>query len=458
MNLPNKFQCHYKLTLQWTAENGDIQHSIVTDPLTIEFNVTKQLFQSTNTATIVCYNLDGFTREGIYQDKYLFNTEKTKMLTLEAGYGENLTCICVGYIQQCYSERKGTDFVTTIEVLDPDILNQYTSVTFAAGTTFEEAYKYLASQMPNLEMGELGNLNGVFQTPATFNGNAFVAINELTGGHTFVDNKVLNTLNDNETLKGYGAYVIDSEAGLLETPKRHDAVLEINMIFEPNLRLGQLVDIKSSTQPRFDGQYKIVGISHNCTISGARCGSRTTSIQVLYLDWLTNSNVNLTGNPQGQKPSTVVNNKVEPINTRVSGEINKVYSEIRKNNGNIPNIRINKIATWKDLLKHDNSSNEILSDLTTGYMANAQAVANRLLEFCNKYYPNNKVTINSAWRTRLNNARCGGVANSQHLKGRAIDFSISGVNPATVYRQAKASGMFTWVGQYSSFTHVDVRG
>lgn len=454
----NKFQCHYKLTLQWW-ENDQPMQGIVTDPISIEFSVSKALFQSTNSAKIVVYNMDGEIRENIYQDRLVFDKSKAKMVTLEAGYGNKLTLICLGWIQQCYSERQGVDMVTTIEVLDPDILSQYTSVTFQAGTTFDEAYKYLASQFPNLQQGECGELTGTFQTPTVFEGNSFVAINKLTGGHTFIDNGRLNTLNDNETLTDYGAYLIESETGLLETPKRREAILEVNMIFEPTLRLGQMVEIKSETQSRFNGQYKINGISHNCTISGAESGTRTTSIQLIYLEYLTNSNVNLTANPSGTVPSKVVNNKVEPLTTKVSSDVYSTYRYIQNNNGKMPNTFINKILgiKWSDLIGHNNTDNERVQELTMGKLANCEALINRLFQFSNTYFSGKKITITSGWRSVPNNKREGGVSNSQHLRGRAVDFKIAGVNASTVYYTAKRSKMFSYVGKYSTWTHIDVR-
>ena len=454
----NKFQCHYKLTLQWFEKDQPMQ-AIVTDPITIQFNVSKALFQSTNVAKITVINMDKSVRDCIYQDRLVFDKTKAKMLTLEAGYGEKLTLICLGFIQECYSERQGVDFITNIEVLDPDILSEYTSVTFQAGTTFEEAYKYLASQFPNLQQGERGELVGTFQTPTVFEGNSFVAINRLTGGHTFIDNGKLNTLNDNETLTDYGAYLIESDTGLLETPKRREAILEINMLFEPSLRLGQMVEIKSETQSRFNGQYKINGITHNCTISGAEGGTRTTSIQLVYLDYLTNSNINLTSNPSGKGPSRVVNNKVEPLNSKISSDVNSTYKYIQDNNGKAPNSVLNKILgiRWSDLIGHNNRDNERLAELTKQKLSNCEAITNRLAEFCNTYFNGKKVTITSGWRSIPNNKREGGVSNSQHLTGRAIDFKIAGVSAGTVYRTAVNSKMFSYVGKYNTWTHIDVR-
>ena len=457
MDYPNKFQCHYKLTVQWTDEQGRAQQAIVTDPITIQFNVSKALFQSVNTAQITVINLDGETRNMLYQDRLLFDKSKTKMLTLEAGYGDSLTTVCVGYIQQCYSERIGTDFKTQIDVLDPDILSQYTSVTFAAGTTFEEAYKYLASQMPNLKMGEFGGIEGEFATPTVFSGNTFTLIDKVTGGHVFIDNGTMNVLSNKSCLSNYGVYLIESETGLLGTPKRYDAILEINMLFEPTLRIGQLVEIKSETQSQFNGQYKINGITHNCTISGAVDGVRTTSIQLIYLDYITDSNVAYTGKPQGQTLQSVVNNNVIPLNTSVTADIQSVYNFIIKNKGKVPNVKCVGSIMWKDLIGHGNTDSERLSQLTLGYLANCKSLAEKVTEFRDRYFPNKSIAINSCWRSPQNNAREGGVDNSQHLRGRAIDLVIKGVNAATVYNTAIKSHMFTWCGKYSTFTHVDIR-
>lgn len=457
MNLQNKFQCHYKLILQWPEDNDQIGQAIISDPLTINFNIKKALFQSVNTATITLYNINPGTRESIYQDRIMLNTVYNKSVTLLAGYGDKLTRCLFGHIQQCYSERVGTDMVTTIEVIDPDILMQNTSVTFEAGTTYQEAINYLTSQFPNLKQGEVGNFQGTFKTPTVFDGNSFAAINELTGGHTYIDNGVLNTLNDNECLSNFDAYLIQSETGLLGTPKRYDAVLEVEMLFEPDIRLGQMVEIVSQTQSRFNGQFKVVGLEHSCTISGATGGSRTTRLQLLYIKYLTNSNVNLTGTPSGSNPSFVINNNAKPININISGDISSIYEEIKKNNGAVPNKTAVGSITWKDLIGHGNTNSERMAEITKEKLANIQATAQRVTDFVQTYYPGKKITITSGWRSTANNARENGVDNSQHLYGRAIDFKIANVNANSVFLTAKNSNLFKGVGKYATFTHVDVR-
>ena len=456
--LPNKFMCHYKITIEY-EDNGKKQIVEIMDPISVHFNVSKSMYQrDASVTTIELYNIDKVTRECIYQDKLLLYKEKAKILTLEAGYGDTLTLVTMGRIQQCYSELRGVDMVTSIEVMDPDILTQFTSVTFEAGTTFEEAYKYLSSQFPNLWAGECGELVGSFQTPTVFEGNSFWVMNELTGNHTFIDNGRINTLQDNEVLKEGGAYLITSDTGLLGTPKRFDTLLEVSMLFEPKLKLGQLIEIQSSTQSRFNGQYRVNGISHDCTISDSDCGTRTTTIQMIYLNMVEDSNNAITGSTSRKGATAVVNGKAQPLSTTISASAQDTYNYVQKTNGAIPNTWIIKnIISWKDMLKHNNQANEIKSDLTLSKTANAEAIANRIYEFVNTYFRGKKITITSGFRTIANNKREGGVSNSQHLQGRAADFKVAGVSAKTLAKTAKNSGMFSYVGEYSTWVHVDVR-
>lgn len=455
--MSDKLQCHYKLMINWVDENGNPKQEIVKDPITIEFNVVKTT-QSENSSRITIYNLDGATRESIYQDRLLLDTNPyIKWVTLEAGYGEQLTLVTFGYIQECHSFRSGVDFVTIMDVTDPDILTEYCGVTFEAGTTFKQAYEYLIGRLPSLKLGETGVLEGAFQVPTVFDGNVFVLANKLTGGHTFVDNGVVHNLNDNETLSDYGCYYIAADTGLLDTPKRYDHILEISMLFEPTIKVGQLVEIKSSTQARFDGQYKTLSVNHNCLISGAEGGTRITTLQLQYIEDIANSNENLTDNPAGAPSSVVKNNDVQPIGIKISSSIESIYKYIKKTAGGIPDKFINSSISWKNMIGNNNTASERLKDLTTAKLQSCTEIANRVVKFRDTYFAGKKLTITSGWRSVENNKREGGVSNSQHLTGRAVDFKISGVSASEVASKAKKSGMFAYVKGYSTWTHADIR-
>lgn len=68
------------------------------------------------------------------------------------------------------------------------------------------------------------------------------------------------------------------------------------------------------------------------------------------------------------------------------------------------------------------------------------------------------VTIHSGHRCPAYNRRVGGVRNSEHLKGRAADFTVKGVsnNRVQEYLLAKYKGQYG-IGRYRNFTHFDMR-
>lgn len=458
-----KFQCHYKLQASWTDEKGNPQLYIVQDPITIQFSVQKVQFQSDNSARIVVTNMDGAVREALYQDRLIFgsNRQIKKLIVLDAGYGDMLATVCKGWISECYSIRQGTDVLTIIEVIDPDILSEYCSVTFQTGTTFKEAYQYLTSQMPNLQVGECGELLGEFKTPVTFNGNTFVAINKLTGQHTFIENGVIHTLQDNETLSDYGCYLISGETGLLGTPRRREAILEVSMLFEPTLRIGQLVEIKAdkndSTTFKFNGQYKILELYHECTISGSEEGQRITNLHLQYLEFTTNANVNLTSNPEGSPPSVVKNNKIQPITVKISSAVQSIYRQIMKFNGSVPNNPITNLITWKDMIYPGGSKNTpsaVKSSITLDKLGRCEAIATLLTDFVNTHFAGKRISIHSGYRTPSNNTNTENSAKqSNHLKGAAIDFHIPGVPIKTLHSVFKSSWGYG-LGTYSWGLHV----
>lgn len=70
---------------------------------------------------------------------------------------------------------------------------------------------------------------------------------------------------------------------------------------------------------------------------------------------------------------------------------------------------------------------------------------------------NKPVVVTSGYRSAAYNKRCGGIATSHHLTGKAADIKISGMTPLQVALAADKIG-FLGIGVYPTFTHVDVGG
>ena len=68
------------------------------------------------------------------------------------------------------------------------------------------------------------------------------------------------------------------------------------------------------------------------------------------------------------------------------------------------------------------------------------------------------VRVTSACRCPEHNAAVGGSPTSQHVRGRACDIIVAGVNPDEVADFVEEILVFTGgIGRYATFTHIDTR-
>lgn len=295
--------------------------TIVEYPITCQFTVTRGVFAQSQKATIQLYNIGEDKRNEIFQDQFTLDPKKYKYVFLEAGYNGVMPLIFSGRIMQAYSFRSGgqTDVITQIEAVATDIFDYQSSFTFTSGTTFKDALKTMVSDMPNVLVGNTGTLEGQFQTPTTFDGPTIDCLNTLTGGHSFVDNGVLNTLMDNEVID-VPVPVISSNTSLLSTPMRRDANLEVETLFLPDLIAGQLVEVDSSVSPNFNGQFKLVGFTHDCLIGESQAGQRRTRLVLWIGPLLPGANIALTGATTGGAAPVSFNKvkgeQVTPVNPK----------------------------------------------------------------------------------------------------------------------------------------------
>lgn len=329
----------YRVTIYY--KNEDEWESITVGyPLTCRFNSVRGTFSQSNKCTIELFNLAPSTRTIIFKDALAgdLNEENWKFIKLEAGWDGQLSQIFYGRILQAYSTKEGgqVDVITRIECLPFDIYNSYSSYTFEAGTSYREAYKTMAADMKDCQIGNIGRLDGTFKTQTTFEGSTLECLNQLTGGNTYVDNGVLNTILANEVIDIPIPLITDAN-GLLATPVRRGATLTIKTLFEPTLIVGQLLEIKSGIQSQYDGQYKVLGFTHDCLISPTQAGQRITTIDLWVIPTLANSDINLTNEQVTEKPAKVENEKVTEINYTSStkwimpcnGKITGQYGEKR---------------------------------------------------------------------------------------------------------------------------------
>lgn len=271
---------HYNLTIE--LENGKAIE--IADPLTCEFNIERNANSSLNNATFKIYNLKKSNSNQITQNRYSVVNSKgeRKRLFFKAGYKELSLCF-TGSILEAYPYRQGSDIITFINAQDGgfESYSSFINTTLTAGTTFLDAFKTLAQGM-GLNIGAIGETEGSFKRGKALIGNNFSLLSKDFKDEFFIDLGTINKLKVNEYIKGKGVGVIQitSKTGLLGTPILQGTRLVVEMLFEPRINIGNLVDIKSDINPKFDGQYKVIGISHNGIISEAPSGEARTTLQL----------------------------------------------------------------------------------------------------------------------------------------------------------------------------------
>lgn len=280
-----KFNRYYELVVE-TLLGHDL---IFNPPFTLDFDITRTLQTSANTATIRIYNLAPLTRDQIFQD--IYETAAKKRIILNCGYGEpglqtplTLSTVFNGIIQSAYSYRQGVNMITeiTAEGGVNGFLNGKIDMTFPPGTPQSAMFKAMLAFIPDVKQGVVG----LFETSDTFRasvaeGNVIDVLQELSGGALFIDNNKAHILKDDEQLLG-DLQVINSQSGLLGTPKRSQTHINFEILFEPRLMLGQLLRLESLTEKKFNGLGKVISLSHRGTISGAIGGSATTSVGMFF--------------------------------------------------------------------------------------------------------------------------------------------------------------------------------
>lgn len=286
-----KFGRTYNLTVQGVEETH-----IIGFPLTLDFDVLRNILASANTGRFTLYNLRESVRRDLFHDRY--DTLTYKQIKLAAGYVKepSLPVIFQGNVLSAYSYRSGPDWYTEIEAFDGGfgMINGDTKLQLSSGWNLQDVIRNLIGGMPNVIPGAVGNFDAPNNRGVSFAGNPWDIIQGLApDAHTFVDKEIANVISKDQFIDFQdGISVLNSRTGLLGTPRRHNALIDVPMLFEPRAVVGQQVLLESLEKVN-NGTYQIIGIHHKALISGAVAGDARTDLSL----WL--GTQRLTGVPAG---------------------------------------------------------------------------------------------------------------------------------------------------------------
>lgn len=235
---------------------GNDRESIVIDGgLTISFDITKTITSEPNEATISVVNLSQSTRNLITEKKY-------NRILLNAGYGDDLRTLFVGYIDDVNNRKEGVDTTTAMTCTDGsiDYRNSRTAKTIAAGSTDKDIVNEVMKDMPNTKAGTqeipkaqrlprgkvlVGNSRDILKAVAK-NQNADWSIQ---------DDKLV-ILPKTSALANNEGFLIAENSGMIGSPQKTSDGLEVRCYLNNLLRVGQLVRIESRIK-EYSGDFKI---------------------------------------------------------------------------------------------------------------------------------------------------------------------------------------------------------
>lgn len=254
----------------------------VEPPFTIRFSITRNTLASANRATIEIINLGPQTRNQIFKDRFTINTYW--QVQLQAGYNNRLHEIFTGNIYEATSNKPqgSTEWITTIDCFDGlhAIQNGHTSATFEKNTPKTTIIEKVVDNMNNLLVGALGSpAQGQSPRGKALMGQSYDILNQEAGGKVFIDKEKVNILANNEVLRG-DIIKLDPD-DLLSTPRRREAFLDVQVLFQPQVQVKRVYEIES-LEPRYNGQYAIMGFNHNVEISGAAAGQAITTLSLYF--------------------------------------------------------------------------------------------------------------------------------------------------------------------------------
>src|SRR5579872_2912886 len=278
-----KLQRNYRLEVE--DDLGDTQ--IISYPLTLDFTIERNTMASANTGDFTIFNLSQDTRNLI--KKCIISLDDLRTINFFAGYGAdnpNLPLVFSGLVNSNLSTREpgSVDWMTNINAKDPGIpISGDAGVSFGAGSMQVDNVNTLITKfMPGIELGRIGHLFDAQPTLLrgnTYSGSAISVLRKITNDNFFIDNGKAYILAPNECLRSQGFDTIDASTGLLGSPSYDGVFVNVNVVFEPRIVMGQYITLNSK-ETWLNGNFKVVAYSHSGRISGSSGGECITTISL----------------------------------------------------------------------------------------------------------------------------------------------------------------------------------
>ena len=279
-----KFIRDYTLQVQSNRGDATDQYTI-SSPITLEFDISRNIMSQANYAKFTLYNLAPDTRAAIYHDRMRVTPSAFQQIKLIAGYesSKQRSLLFLGNIRTANSQRRGPDWITSIDAMDGGMcfVSGQVGLTIPVGATPESVARIMTQSMDFVSFGAVGDVKFKNSRPMAMAGSAYEITQRLyQNSNFFVDSGITYILNDNEYLVKPGEMDLKLNTNnIIGSPRRQEGWIDVDMIFEPGAYPAQRAFL-SSRDGVYDGEYIVRGIKHSGTISGAVCDKAITTLSL----------------------------------------------------------------------------------------------------------------------------------------------------------------------------------
>ena len=261
-------------------------------PLTVEFYVRRNVLASANSISLRIYNLKKEVREDI--DKACYEYTDVRYIDFQAGYIPPLSSLFYGNIVECKSYRAEgtTNVITEITALDGGYaMSTANSNISKEPITKDEVISHLMDDMTNygIKRGKKSIFQGEHPRGRSLLGNTWDLLRQESDESCFIDLGTVHVLKNayinadkvtSDCIQG-SILEINSNTGLLGSPRRADMKIMAEILFEPRIIIGQKISMRSNVNSSFDGIFKVISVEHHGTISGSVNGKCKTTFTYL---------------------------------------------------------------------------------------------------------------------------------------------------------------------------------
>lgn len=240
-------------------------NAIIVRDLRVKFNVEKNLSEEPNTCTLVIYNLSEKTRGELQQ--------KPLRVILEAGYAGETARVFVGDVKWIFSDKKGVDWETTIQLGDGERAYRHARVSKSYSgkvdvkTVIKDVAESYGLKMPKNVDDFIGTAKTFYNGMTTdgLSHKQMTKILKARGASWSVQDGRLQILKSGGT-RPDEALVMSQETGMigspsLAAPKKpgEPSLLNVAHLLYPQITPGGKVSLKS----RFlNGVYRVDRVQH----------------------------------------------------------------------------------------------------------------------------------------------------------------------------------------------------